>query len=64
VKRTAFYLFRYKGPTGKWRTSRHRVKLEDLPAGAEILPETVEWRDLPESRDEHQYTSGWQEPKA
>jgi hypothetical protein len=61
VKRTPFYLFRAKSPiTGKWKRSTYRVKLEDLPSGAEIIPGSEEWRDLPESSDEHQHTSGWQ----
>jgi hypothetical protein len=63
MKRTPFYFFRKPDVAGRMKQSRYRVQLEDLPQGAEIIPETVEWRNLPESPDEYEHTSAWQKPK-
>lgn len=66
VKRTAFYFFRYRSPTtGRWVKSRHRAKLEDIPAGAEPITDTVEWRELPATPEEARAlcTGAWQRGK-
>jgi hypothetical protein len=59
MKRVAFTHFeRPDRLTGKMRRARYMVPLDELPKGARAVGE-VEWRNLPESNEEQDSTSGW-----
>lgn len=62
MKRTAFVRFRQPSKiTGKMVASRHQVRLDQLPKGAEPIMSTLRWIDLPETPEEMQRncTSAW-----
>jgi hypothetical protein len=64
MKRVAFYqwLLPPEVVGGKPRASRWKMTEETAEKypGAVKIESTLEWRDLPESPDEFQYTSGFQ----
>jgi hypothetical protein len=63
MKRVAFTHFEKPDRlTGKMRLARYMVPLEELPKGAKAVGEVV-WRNLPESIEEQDSTSGWLNPK-
>lgn len=55
MKRTAFHRYWIPSPTGKRKLSSWRMTAEDAAAypGAEPDLQSVEWRDLPETPEEH-----------